>query len=82
MMIHVPVPAASKRVKRSGDSFASRRIAYTSTANSDRTVMVPMSPNSSPITGKMKSVWAAGRLPHFSREPPIPVPNQPPVPRA
>ena len=82
IMIQVAVPAARSRVNRSGDSLARRSIEKTRTAKRARTVKVPTRPSSSPMTGKMKSVWAAGRLPHFSREPPMPVPNQPPVPSA
>ena len=48
-------------------------------ANMSTTLMLPISPSSSPMTAKMKSVWASGRPPHFSRLAPRPVPNNPPV---
>ena len=38
-----------------------RTIAKASSANSTSTRRVPMSPSSSPMIAKMKSLWAAGR---------------------
>ncbi len=41
----------------------------------------PTRPSSSPTTEKMKSVWAFGSVPHFSRPPPRPRPKRWPEPR-
>ena len=49
--------------------------------NRPSTMTAPTRPSSSPITEKMKSVWALGSRPHFWRPPPRPRPNTWPEPR-
>ncbi len=46
-----------------------------------RTRAAPMKPSSSPMTEKMKSVWALGRKPHSAWPPPRPAPKRWPEPR-
>ena len=59
-------PAASSIPNRSGASSAALKPFSASAPNRSITAKAPMIPSSSPITEKMKSVWALGRLPHFS----------------
>ena len=81
MMIHVPVPAASKRVKRSGflrqpqDRVHQHREQRQDRDGSDESQLFADHREDEVGVGRREA-------PHFSREPPIPVPNQPPVPRA
>ncbi len=60
---------------------ATRKIPKIRRPKSVRTASVPSNPNSSPMTEKMKSVCASGRLPHFCLLLPRPVPSGPPEAR-
>src|SRR6266545_2445027 len=70
-------PAARSLPKPSACSVAAFRPLPTSTANSRRTPVVPITPSSSPIAAKMKSVAAYGMIPGSPW--PSPVPPIPPV---
>ena len=73
-------PTANRPLKRSGERVAARRPNQMKAPNSASTSAAPMKPNSSPITEKMKSVWAFGRNPHCSWPPPRPAPTRWPEP--
>ena len=76
--IHTTTVPEARRTNVSGVVSAMRTAPTSSAVKSSSTVMVPMSPSSSPMIAKMKSVCASGRLPHFSRLAPSPRPHQPP----
>src|SRR5690606_28680343 len=80
--IQTVTEVAARRANGSRVRSATRRPAYPRTPNSPTTTRVPTSPNSSPMIAKMKSLSGWGRKPHFSRLPPMPTPNRPPVPSA
>jgi hypothetical protein len=54
-------PMASRPPKRSEERVATRIPNHTKVPSSRRTATAPTNPSSSPITEKMKSVWALGR---------------------
>ena len=57
----VVIPAASRPENVSGALIAMRKPWYPTITKSASTVRVPMSPHSSPMMAKMKSVDGAGR---------------------
>ena len=80
--IHAVMAVAPRRENMSGTrrailSPAKARPPYRTVTHS-----VPMSPNSSPMMAKMKSVVDSGTHPHFPPLEPRPTPNQPPEPIA
>jgi hypothetical protein len=68
------MPAATSVPKRSGACRAARTPSTAKATNRATTTRAPMSPVSSPMMAKMKSVWALGRNPHFDRLAPRPTP--------
>src|SRR5690606_7466459 len=59
--IQAVIPVASILPKRSGAREATAHPATARAMNRPITVMAPISPVSSPMMAKMKSVWALGR---------------------
>ena len=70
-------PAAAKRQNGSSLRSASSRPRSTMKANMPASTMQKSRPNSSPVTAKMKSVWASGRM-RLNVPSPGPLPSQPP----
>ena len=77
-------PGRDRRRRRAGRTGRSARSAMPQPGvrrarrTAPSTASVPISPSSSPMIAKMKSVCASGRPPHFSRLAPRPTPHQPP----
>ncbi len=78
-MIQIMMPPVAMRVKLSRAERMTRTNAMASTMNSASTTMAPMSPSSSPMIAKMKSLDASGSQFHFVSELPSPTPNTPPA---
>ena len=72
------MPAARSAPNVSGAASATRAPEYARAANSAMTTTAPMSPNSWPISAKMKSLKALGTV---TRLWPRPRPASPPAPR-
>ena len=78
---HATRPTANRPPNRWRDRVAARIPNQTKAPSSSRTRAAPMKPNSSPMTEKMKSVWALGRKPHCAWPPPRPAPTRWPEPK-
>jgi hypothetical protein len=78
----IMTPPVATRVKVSRADRMIRTNAIASTMNSTSTTRAPMSPSSSPMIAKMKSLDASGSQFHFVSELPRPTPNTPPAARA
>ncbi len=79
---HTVAPAAISAPNRSGARSAARVPSTPKATNSPITRKQPISPSSSPMMAKMKSVCALGRKFHLARPAPSPTPVRPPLPSA
>ena len=82
MQIQPTIPPASRAPKASGARIEARTPRQPSRKKAVMTARQPMSPSSSPMIAKMKSVWASGSHWNFWIELPSPTPRSPPLPSA